>query len=85
MLNISYNSIDRDQVLKNQSAYQQVMGVRTSKRIIYLLAFLYIPFFNPARYQRVDILLTVFRFQGGKTSPRPDILGPWEEKYNETY
>ncbi len=38
MLNISYNSIDRDRVLKDQSAYRHVIDTSASVKIIYLLA-----------------------------------------------
>jgi multidrug resistance efflux pump len=37
MLNISYNSIDRDRILKDQSSYQEVINTHLSKAIIYLM------------------------------------------------
>lgn len=37
MLNISNNSIDRDEILKDQSAYKEVMESNASKRLIWLL------------------------------------------------
>lgn len=42
MLNISKNSIDRDQVLKDQSSYQEVTKKRTLTRIVYLLSALFL-------------------------------------------
>ncbi len=42
MLNISNNSIDRDQILRHQSAYQQVMQHNASKFILYLLLGLFL-------------------------------------------
>lgn len=41
MLNISRNSIDRDEVLKDQSSYQEVIKSKATKKIIYLLASLF--------------------------------------------
>ncbi len=38
MLNISHESIDRNEILKDQSAYQQVMESEASKRTLYLLS-----------------------------------------------
>ena len=38
MLNISNNSINRDEVLKDQSAYQDVMETSASRRLVYLLS-----------------------------------------------
>ncbi|UXP32747.1 HlyD family efflux transporter periplasmic adaptor subunit [Reichenbachiella agarivorans] len=37
MLNISNNPIDRDEILKDQSAYQDVMEKSASRRLVYLL------------------------------------------------
>ncbi len=42
MLNISYNSIDRDKVLKGQSSYQEVMRPKASRKLVYLLFSLFI-------------------------------------------
>ena len=42
MLNISNNSIDRDEVLKNQSAYQEVMASSASKKLVNLLTGLFL-------------------------------------------
>lgn len=42
MLNISKNSIDRDQILKDQSAYQEVMRSSASKKLVYLLTSLFL-------------------------------------------
>ncbi|PIB37180.1 biotin attachment protein [Reichenbachiella sp. 5M10] len=42
MLNISQNPIDRDEVLKNQSAYQEVMSKSASRRLVYLLTGLFV-------------------------------------------
>lgn len=41
MLNISNNPINRDEVLKDQSAYQDVMATSASRRLVYLLAGLF--------------------------------------------
>lgn len=41
MLNISRNSIDRDEVLKDQSSYQEVTATKATKKIIYLLTVLF--------------------------------------------
>ncbi|MEQ6119349.1 HlyD family efflux transporter periplasmic adaptor subunit [Reichenbachiella sp. MALMAid0571] len=38
MLNISENPIDRDEVLKDQSAYKDVMGTSASRRLVFLLS-----------------------------------------------
>lgn len=42
MLNISRNSIDRDEVLKDQSSYQEVIKKRSLLRIVYLLSSLFL-------------------------------------------
>jgi len=41
MLNISRNSIDRDQVLKDQSSYQEVTKSKATRKIIYFLSILF--------------------------------------------
>ena len=38
MLNISNNPVDRDKILKDQSAYKDVMENTASRRLVYLLA-----------------------------------------------
>lgn len=38
MLNISNQQIDREEILKDQSAYQQVMQTKAGKKILYLLS-----------------------------------------------
>ena len=38
MLNISHNSIDRDEILKDQSAYSEVMASTASRKLVYLLS-----------------------------------------------
>ena len=42
MLNISNNSIDRDEVLKDQSAYKDVMNTTASKKLIWLLTIVFL-------------------------------------------
>ncbi|MBU2884851.1 HlyD family secretion protein [Gilvimarinus agarilyticus] len=41
MLNISHNSIDRDEILKNQSSYQEVMRTKASRTLVRLLSVLF--------------------------------------------
>ncbi|MEQ8808823.1 MAG: HlyD family efflux transporter periplasmic adaptor subunit, partial [Imperialibacter sp.] len=66
MLNISNNSINRDKVLKDQSAYQDVMETSASRRLVYLLsallfAFLVILFFPWTQNIRARGKLTTLR------------------------
>lgn len=42
MLNISRNPIDRDEVLKDQSAYREVMETSASRKLVYLLTGLFL-------------------------------------------
>ncbi len=42
MLNISNNPIQRDEILKDQSAYQQVMFNKATRKIVYLLTGLFV-------------------------------------------
>lgn len=42
MLNISNNSIDRDEILKDQSAYKEVMETTASKKLIWLLTIIFL-------------------------------------------
>ncbi len=42
MLNISNNSIDRDEVLKNQSSYRDVMHTTASKQLVILLTVIFL-------------------------------------------
>lgn len=41
MLNISHNSIDRDEVLKDQSAYKEVMRSKASMKLVILLSVIF--------------------------------------------
>ncbi|WP_339792853.1 MAG: HlyD family secretion protein [Imperialibacter sp.] len=66
MLNISNNSINRDEVLKDQSAYQDVMETSASRRLVYLLSallfiFLVILFFPWTQNIRARGKLTTLR------------------------
>ena len=42
MLNISQNPIDRDEILKDQSAYQEVSNSYTSRKLVYLFSTLFL-------------------------------------------
>jgi membrane fusion protein, adhesin transport system len=66
MLNISNNSINRDEVLKDQSAYQDVMETSASRRLVYLLSallfvFLVVLFFPWTQNIRARGKLTTLR------------------------
>ncbi|MEP5613576.1 MAG: HlyD family efflux transporter periplasmic adaptor subunit [Cyclobacteriaceae bacterium] len=68
MLNISRNSIDRDQILKDQSSYQEVIKTKATKKVIYLLSALFFIGFAMLFLPWTQNI----RARGGLTTVRPE-------------